>query len=275
MAGGARDSSLTRVQPVFTQLYRYDPTGSCWLGRLLALGSRAKEVGLPTEPEWWGRLTDKPRFELPVLSPRDYLVKLASSPDRLVWPLKGGQPKVFRSAITTEKRKLLRAGDGPTQEEAKQKLAKRTAPGGESWWVLEGRTTVDCGLFASGVTLFIEGKRTETSLTDKIEWDSRRNQICRNLDCLRVLGNKADRHYVLLVVEEGSPLVGDAEKLDRAFSVAWDSWPHLSENAARELWRHFLGYTTWQRIVTEFRSVGPNLILPETVTEARNAGLIE
>ena len=54
MAGGPHDSSLTRVQPVFNQLVRLDPTGRRWLGSLLALGSRATVAAQPAgaEPRW-------------------------------------------------------------------------------------------------------------------------------------------------------------------------------------------------------------------------------
>jgi hypothetical protein len=50
MAGGPNDSSLTRVQPVFNQLARLDPTGRRRLGPLLALGKCFEVVGLRAPP---------------------------------------------------------------------------------------------------------------------------------------------------------------------------------------------------------------------------------
>ena len=39
-----KDSSVTRVQPVFRQLHHGDPTGITWLANLLSMGSRSGAV---------------------------------------------------------------------------------------------------------------------------------------------------------------------------------------------------------------------------------------
>jgi hypothetical protein len=40
--------------------------------------------------------------------------------------------------------------------------------------------------------------------------------------------------------------------MQRDFQFARGSWPHLDNEAAAELWSHFLGFTTWQRIAEQF-----------------------
>lgn len=121
------------------------------------------------------------------------------------------------------------------------------------------------------MTVFIEGKRTETALTDSVDWDPKRTQLCRNLDCLRALEDRAGRYFVLLIVEQGRPLCEQAAAFDRDFAGARESWPHLDDQEARALWGHYLGYTTWQQIRESFREW--EIQLPKTADEALQAGL--
>jgi hypothetical protein len=270
MAGGRFDSSLTRVQPVFNQLYKRNTSGRQWLLPLLALGSRSSESDLPAAAEWSGNLTRPPEFEFKVLSPADYLNCLVRTPGRMCWPIKGGEPQKFDDETTLNRQALLR-GDSAALQDALRRLAKSRQPGRGRWWVFEGKTNVDCALFAEGVTVFIEGKRTEPSLTDSVEWDPKRTQLCRNLDCLRALEGRAARYFVLLIIEQGTPLCGQAATFDRDFDGARNSWPHLDDPAARALLGHYLGYTTWQRVRENFRDW--SILLPGTADDAIQAGL--
>ena len=68
---------------------------------------------------------------------------------------------------------------------------------------------------------------------------------------------------MLLIVEENTRPAVDAAVLDGDFAAARNSWPHLNEELAQDLWRHYLGYTTWQKLAAAF-----NLHLPDTRDEA-------
>lgn len=258
MPGGEKDSSLTRVQPVFKQLVIQDSTGQSWMDRLLAMGSRSKAADLPTAPGWTGKLMKgRPVFEFSAPPPYDYLHYLLEHPNRLSWR-KG---KKF-SGETQEKRRALLDGNEDMQAKAIECLKRN--PRGSKWWIFEGTTQVDCALFAENVTLFIEGKRTEPKLTGHIEWDSKRHQVFRNLDCLRALEERTDRYCVLLIVDEANAGVLDqAKSLDTGFETARESWPHLSDSEAKELFGRYLGYLTWQDLEREF-----DLFLPNTREDA-------
>jgi hypothetical protein len=251
MGKGKYNSSSTRVQPAFKQLSLDEETRVNWLGRLLLLGSRAETVGLPSELGWPGKLLKPPKFEYPVKSPPDYLKWLVQHPCRLRWPKTKGKEKRF-APITMKNRQALLAGDDATKKEALSRLETDSSPG--NWWVFEGRTFVDCALLAKNVTVFVEGKRTEPHLTDKIEWDPERDQVCRNLDCLRVYEQKAKRYYVLLIVEEASSSHEEAKRFDTeaGYEVARKSCPHLKKPELDELWKHYLGHTTWEKLEKEF-----------------------
>src|ERR1700693_4736011 len=105
---GQYDSSETRVQPVFKQLYSHDGTGTSWLVPILNLASRANEVHLPQGNEWTGSLRGRIEFEHGVLSPQDYLEFLVEHPERLNWEeLDKGKP----SPITLQRRNGIRDSD--------------------------------------------------------------------------------------------------------------------------------------------------------------------
>lgn len=255
----------TRTRPVFEQLYAEDSTGVSWLAPLAGLGSRVPELELPEGALEGGSLQQPPQFDYTVPPLLEYLEYLVKNPKRLKWPLDAdGQPRQYRPSVH-QKRKALMAGSVPAQQEAirqiRQEQARKTPAdiNTKHWWVLEGETTIDVALFAEGVTLFIEAKRDERSLKVHTNWYERRVQIYRNLDSLRALSNRAERYYLLALVEEGTPVHKEAVGMHRDYQFARSSWPHLDNDAAAELWTHFLGFATWQQVAAAFPAIG----LPE------------
>ena len=152
-------------------------------------------------------------------------------------------------------RRLLLEGDPEAIAQGLDHINRgRTRAGKGTWWVLEGTTKVDCAIFGEKATVFIEGKRTERKLTDRVTWDLDRSQVFRNLDALRKMPhNDGVDYFALLVVEGGSEAEKAARNLDSDYRVALPSWPHLSPEQAEELYgRHYLGFTTWEAIASTF-----------------------
>lgn len=254
---GIHDSSLTRVRPALVSLGRR-PEG--WVEALVALGSRARDIQLPNEEGWCGRLQRQPAFEHPADAPMDYLRWLLDHPHAL-----------DRGRLATQRGETLRArralldGDADAKAQAVRRLS---APGGAAagrgqWHVFEGTTMVDCALFCENLTLFIEGKRTERYLTGTTEWYARRHQVVRNLDCLRVARQRAGRWLVLTIVEEASTAEEDARAFDNDSGAFRAAVPHLSEVDAAELRGHYLGWTSWQRLRARFALPA----FPDTITD--------
>lgn len=240
------DSSKTRVQPVFKKLQANDQTGGTWLRRLILQGSRA--LGRIGNGDGWpGPLTCPLQFEYEVLSPLDYLTWLVLNPQQI------RQQSLDQFTGTTRQKReaLILRHDATVQLEALHRLSRSRRPGRGQWHVFEGITKVDCALLTQGAWIFIEGKRTECSLTDQIEWFEDRQQVFRNLDCLRGLVPPRE-YYVLLVVEENKGCFEQARELDGRYDIARRSWPHLSDDQAKGLFEHYIGCTTWQRIAQEF-----------------------
>lgn len=252
---GLRDSSKTRVRPVLGGLV--ERANSNWLPELLEMGSRATAC----RPSGYGTVgplrADSPcKYEYPVTSPRDYLKVLLASKGRLRSAVEKNTGLLNSSPDpeVRKKRQLLLEGDSDTIAEGLRCLdTRRVRSGKGTWWVLEGTTYVDCALFSENATLFIEGKRTEPTLTESVSWDPQRNQIFRNLDVLRSSHEVGSDFFVLLIVEAQSGAEIEARRLDAGYEMAIASWPHLSQDEARQLYeKHYLGYTTWQLVAERF-----------------------
>lgn len=257
---GEKNSSLTRVQPILGNLLRR-PTAD-WLPMLLALGSRANACRAGGF-NWVGKLQHEPPaercFEWCVASAPDYLKTLLVSTDRLRAAAEA-KPEILtwsKSQAVNQKRKRLVDGDAQTIAEGLRQLdSGRIRSWKGTWWVLEGTTKVDCAIFAEKATIFIEGKRTD-DLKKSVAWDMQRNQVFRNLDALRVARYPQTDFFMLLIVEESSAAAREAENLDCGYDVAVPSWPHLSTTEARCLYeQHYLGFTTWQKVIHRFGIVG-------------------
>jgi hypothetical protein len=256
-------TAASRVRPVFGQLQESDPTGASWLGPLVRLGSRVAELPELEELGDLGELVQPPAFDFAVPPPLDYLEYLIKTPHKLKWPRDAdGELRKYRPSVN-QRRKWILAGNVPAQQEAIRDIRELQAKGYDAnvkdWWVLEGATSVDCALLTDRFTLFVEGKRDEKSLKVHTNWYERRIQLYRNLDALRAMPNRTEHYGLLAIVEEGTPIHREAIAMHRDLQFARSSWPHLDDAGITELWSHFLGFTTWQRLAAEF----PAVQLPE------------
>jgi hypothetical protein len=252
---GKYDSSKTRVQPVFGELRAGDPTGQKWLLDLMQLAERTDVARQP--------LPLPPGSLVPGESPYEFAV--VPSKRYLIWLLRH-LPEQERPAATywntlaestRKNREKLFQHDEATLQEALTALDKWPSLPQKAWWLLEGRSMIDCALVTDRMVLFIEGKRTEEGPSAGTVWAPNRNQVLRNLDCARALAAHTGRphYYCMLVVEEyGSPDDRRAHQHQLVIDpdVVAKSLPHLSPQERDEALHHYLGVTTWQAIVAHF-----------------------
>jgi hypothetical protein len=258
MAGGCHDSSLTRVQPTFDQLYAYG--GRCgdvnWLNEVLRLASRGHEilrydVGVPLAPI----------YESTLYPPRALLEFYLNNPERLSWPVDGSVPRKF-SKETNEWRLRLLARDIDARTEGIRLLGATSSTGGKKWFIFEGITKADAFLTTSMArSVLIEGKRTENKLTGFTDWDRAREQVYRNLDA--GYDQYGDGVLQLVIVQEGSNCEAMARELDRdGWERAARSMPHRSNAEVKKLWtERYAGWTTWEAIQRRY----PFLDLPNVM----------
>jgi hypothetical protein len=257
---GLRDSSITRVAPVFSQLLARDPTGRSWLPALLSLPAFGNAQTAPTisgalvRQAWW----PAERKLVPPPALLEYLV--TNPPDGL--------------AAVGRERGRLGAGDVDAQAEAFRLLRARDRVSAErAWYVLEGDTHVDAYLETDDAIVLAEGKRTERGPTTKTTWMPVRHQLLRNIDC--VWDDRGAKAVFALFVVEGMS--------DGSVPPGWEvfarqtvtaealegSLPHRDSDEQHAIAAAFLGVTTWRVICTSLElEFG---LLPDTVTLMRDA----
>lgn len=257
-AAGKHNSSITRVWPVFLQLFDRDPTGKSWMNELLAHIGKMNELAsamsrldctiaqeLRTERNF---ARYEPPVRLPLCleydapAPERFLAWLIRHPECIDWsklPSETPNPP----SQTFINRNKLRANDPEVIESGLNNLVlsgSRGAEGRGTWWAFEGPTSVDCFLETRDFVLAVEGKRTE-QLSARTEWVKLRNQLARNLEIAENL-SRGRRYGALLIVEavEGT---NDFKPTDHSFLA--DDLPHYSDAERDFLARHFIGSVTW------------------------------
>ena len=249
---GEKNSSKTRVTPVFNSLLRQDRTGQSWLVTLMRLGSRRGGTEIPNTAKlianhgpWWGK--DERR-----LDPHPKLLRL------LIQNLKAPKVVPRTSQDARDQRDKLIAGDRATICLALELLEKSVVR--PKWYVLEGPSQPDAYLEAEDFVVVIEGKRTEHGQTTATTWMPNRNQMLRHMDAAAWNAPSGKRVYGLMIVE-GSD--GGDEKWNTecevliSDTVMGPSLPHLGADERRALASGFLGFTTWQKVCQTFQLPWP------------------
>jgi hypothetical protein len=254
---GERNSSITRVRPVFEQLIRRDT--HTWLPALLRLSRAPLASVLASDPGVLDPACQETRpypdrvlkrhgiaevqlarcFEHRLPPPKAFLNWLIEHPERMRWPT--------GKHYAAEKERLRRCLMGDSSPEAaasaqcqaREELNKAGAAGSKrKWWAFEGFSEVDCFLETERLILLIEGKRTE-ALSAATNWFPQRNQLVRLLEVgACVCGTK--QFGVMLLTE--TPLGPLSPK-----EVA-DSLPHLELAQQTSLLDHYLGEVSWQTL---------------------------
>jgi hypothetical protein len=248
-----KDSSRTRVRPVFVSLLEKDSTGATWLPQLLQLAPRRDNLDRDVLRNPGQLLSGRP-FEYRVAPPESLLRWLLKNPEALRHVLHRGKP----GKAWDERRKLAGRRTRKAALRSALQALEVQGPADKSrpWWTLEGYTSVDCYFETDRLLLFIEGKRTDR-LSDSTSWLKGRNQLVRNLEAAFQKAGKAGA--VLLITEhEHVPFT-----LDDVAAGA----PHLDTAAHRSLYDRYLGQITWPALCD---STGIEYAeLPDTVDDLK------
>ncbi len=258
---GDRNSSLTRVQPIFDELLDQWSNGDPWLRELWDMAALtcsgvvlSKPVGLDrlltseTPPVRAARLGTV--YERAVAPPAEFLRWLLEHPQRM----KVRDPINFGAKSDTARRwrSKLFSGDelrvSEAQDEGRRQLGKRLAQRGRNkWWAFEGFSRIDCCLITSQCVLFVEGKRTE-SVSPSTLWFEQRSQLWRNVEAAKEFAGDKQFAVILAVEREAD---GTTALANAASSLA-GSYPHLDSGQRAELSSHLIGFVTWPDVVTKF-----------------------
>ncbi len=257
---GDKDSSLTRVQPVFNCLLNKWPSGEQWIETLCEMARRAHpgasvptRIGSLLESEAPRDETSRMRkiYERLVPPPTAFLRWLLQHPDQLQV-----RPNDQTFGTTTEnarewRRRLLRGTRQEREEMQREGLAaleRRKGPGSyRKRWAFEGFSHVDCCLISRNCVLFIEGKRTD-SVSPSTRWFKQRSQLWRNVEAAEEFA--AGKQFGVMLAVESEP--DGTNALAAAGVTLAGSYPHLAPEQRANLAAHLLGFVTWPQIAREF-----------------------
>lgn len=262
---GKFNSSITRVRPVFQRLFKLDKSGQSWLADLLRLESLNDfSKQLASNP---GTIDDnllekriyKDRilmhygcgpihleecFEYSIHPPYSFLKWLIKNPEKM-------NSDQLGKNIASGKTKLMRENLFGKRGLSSQKTARETAlselrkygakQSKRKWWAFEGFTEVDCYLETESLILLIEGKRSE-KIARSTMWYPERNQIIRNLEAAEEYSN--GREFAVLVISENQLKPISEEEIN-------SSLPHYDVKKRKDLMKHFLGFTTWEKLCSK------------------------
>jgi hypothetical protein len=247
---GKYNSSATRVAPFFQTLIERDRSGSTWLPSILKLFPNRRSFTPQLLLEPGGIIAYQfGKRELCLNPPLRFLKWLVEHPHELNWPRYKIKDK---HTLDMRERLMLRGSYEATPEVRSEVIesAKAEIEGAiaatmigrsawlHAWWVLEGRTHVDCYIETANLRLFIEGKRTE-KLSPNTSWYRKRNQLLRNLEAASV--QSSGQPFAQLLITEDPFVEFASETVD-------GSLPHLSTEERRELLSHYAGAVTWRNL---------------------------
>jgi hypothetical protein len=258
---GEKNSSVTRVWPVFLELMCGSRTTSDSLRLLLDLVFKSSGNTLAAQlrdsaGEVIPSLIEKPiiprtEYGMAVRLPNCFEYSVPPTERFLIWLIEeSGRGCMPRTGLGTARKDAGRRPDLFGDNEVRRSDARKEAirnlyvtgvnRSKNEWWVFEGPTSVDCFLETSDMVLFIEGKRTD-SVADCTDWCPSRNQIARNLEAVQSIA-KGKRYGVLLAAEK---------HIDISPSAIVQGLPHMSEPERRFLGEHYLGCVTWTDLCRE------------------------
>jgi hypothetical protein len=255
---GSSNSSVTRVWPVFTELFCHggDSKESLRIIFDLAFSKSKKKLAKvlrdSVDPVAKDSL-DKPDvtrkiYDLSLRLPRCFEYG-APAPERfLFWLIEhaGQECKPRKSLPESQRIAGLRSDlfgpDGPSQHAAREDAIQQLLINGSErsrrqWWALEGETSVDCFVETPSMILLIEGKRTD-AISSGTDWFDKRNQISRNLEIAQAQAR--GRRYAVLLAAEHETAV--------SLTDIADGLPHMSSSEQAFLAEHYLGCVTWKEL---------------------------
>jgi len=242
MPGGNRDSSKTRVAPVFDRLRgRSDD----WVRDLLGLARHGSGAVVPAAADLsfhagcWG--STERALEPPVAL--------------LSWLIRNLTEPVGATQINEERSRLL-AGDPSAITLALQLL--RSAGTGGGWHVFEGPSYPDAYIETPDAVVVVEGKRTERHPTTHTTWMAGRHQIWRHIDAAwEARGRRAVFGLVLVEGADPDPFEvpsawQEATALALSAEALRGSFPHRSDEERSAIAQSLLGVATWQAVCRRF-----------------------
>ena len=260
---GIKNSTKTRVSPVFDTLYERDNAGQSWLPKLLCLPEGGNPLELPTteslniQNHYWGKK------EIGLEPPVALLSWLIRNPRKQQSGDLSKDPE-----IASKREDWINCSRTCILEGIK---SLRSNSINKKWYIFERATYPDVFIETDSLLIVIEGKRTENGTTLNTKWMAERHQMLRHIDCAFEIS--AGKRVIGFFIVEGEDNSTSIPSKWLRFSMdtlnpntVSASLPHRGLAELEQIKSAFIGVTTWQRICQEFKDFGlswenlPNLV---------------
>lgn len=247
---GIRNSSLTRVKPLF------DSIGSDFekLNAFLELFSTVTP-----------RIEENSMIEIKYGNDEK---KLPPSRSLIIWMLQNLDQlnKVANYGVTNvnsetyKKRQRLFSGDSELQDEAIKTIQTASKLPEKGWHIFEGHTCPDI-FFATKDSVFIgEAKRTERNITTKTRWLDQRDQLIRHVDSKLDHDKTIYSFYILDRSHYAKGLYAESMKLYDSLDYFKLNLKHRDITLIERAKKSFIGFIFWEDISNHFNIDFPDKI---------------
>lgn len=197
---GEKNSSLTRVQPIFQAIENAGKNAAELLLECAHSGNTFIEKLKVLDQNIIDRGAEK---KLP--PPGEFLRWLVQNPLEMTWPTDRNKVDLVYGEDTQQKReKLIRSQDESVKQEA-IKYLYASVLSERKWYIFEGPTYIDYFIETNSTVFVIEGKRTE-KLASSTDWYPARNQLFRNLEVAQEYARKQGKEFVVFVAAESEDI---------------------------------------------------------------------
>jgi hypothetical protein len=246
---GTRNSSLTRVKPLFD----FIDSDIDKLNRFLGL------------------FDNNQRFEqnsLIEIRYGDNEKKIPPSKSLLIWMLRNLDylNKVDNYGVnsieseTYKKRELLFSRDNKTIDEAINIIKTKSKLPERDWYIFEGNTFPDIFIETTDSIFVGEAKRTEKDITTKTKWLSQRDQLIRHIDSLLDQPKKIYSFYILEKDEYFKGFYKERMELYSNKNYFNLNLKHRDDSIIERAFNSFIGFVFWSDIADCFNISFPDKI---------------
>jgi hypothetical protein len=245
---GVRNSSLTRVKPLFDFI-------DSDVDKLNQFFGYFKNNTLKIE-----------KNSIIEIRYGDNEKKISPSRSLLIWMLQNlkelNEVKNFGvddiDSATYKKRKALFSGDKKIAEEAIRTIQIKSKLPDRDWYIFEGKTHPDIFIETIDSIFIGEAKRTEKDITTKTKWLSKRDQLIRHIDSVL---DQSKQIYSFYILDKGEYLKGSYREKMKLYSDKEyynENLRHREDFAIEKAMNSFIGFVFWEDIAENFKIKFPD-----------------
>jgi len=247
---GVRDSSLTRVKPLFDFIDSDEDKLNQLFGFFKSNISKIEKKSI---------------IEIRYGSNEK---KIPPSRSLLIWMLQNLKElnKVNNFGVdnvdseTYQKRKALFSGDNKIVDDAIQIIQTKSKLPDRGWYIFEGKTHPDIFIETTDSIFIGEAKRTEKDITTTTKWLNNRDQLIRHVDSVLDQSKQVYSFYILDKSEYLNGCYKERMKLYSKKEYYKENLRHRDNSSIEKAMNSFIGFIFWEDIGESFKIKFPDKI---------------